>query len=142
MIQTQRCAAQFQCQRAAGKLHRRFVIAENAPAALDHSLFVRAKLHPRDRERVPFAESFQRGITGFELAGEDGQWKAANVLNYRKSKGKDGKENDTDYIDGAEIVLSSDEVAQPVKVRYMGQPRTSGTLYNEASLPLGPFEAK
>ena len=78
----------------------------------------------------------------FELAGEDGQWKAAKVLNYRKAKGKDGKENDTDYIDGAEIVLSSDEVAQPVKVRYMGQPRTSGTLYNEASLPLGPFEAQ
>jgi hypothetical protein len=29
-----------------------------------------------------------------------------------------------------------------VKVRYMGQPKTSGTLYNEASLPLGPFETK
>jgi len=25
-------------------------------------------------------------------------------------------------------------------VRYMGKPMTSGTLYNESSLPLGPFE--
>ena len=78
----------------------------------------------------------------FELAGADGKWQEAKVLNYRKQKGKDGKESDTDYIDGAEIVLSSDGVPEPVKVRYMGKPRTAGTLYNEASLPLGPFEAK
>ena len=43
---------------------------------------------------------------------------------------------------GAEIVLKSDAVAAPVKVRYLGQPRTSGTMYNEASLPLGAFETK
>ena len=46
------------------------------------------------------------------------------------------------YIDGANIVLSSESVPEPVKVRYMGKPRTTGTLYNEASLPLGPFETK
>ena len=78
----------------------------------------------------------------FELAGEDGDWKPAKVLNFRKNKGKDGKETDTDFIDGAEIVLFSEDVPEPVKARYMGRPRTSGTLYNEASLPLGPFAAK
>ena len=78
----------------------------------------------------------------FELAGADGQWKAAKVLNYRKGKDKKGDVVDTDFIDGANIVLSSDGVAEPVKVRYMGQPRTAGTLYNEASLPLGPFVSK
>ena len=78
----------------------------------------------------------------FELAGEDGKWHDAKILNYRKNKGKDGKENDTDYIDGPEIVVASEEVAEPKAVRYMGRPRTSGTLYNEASLPLGPFVAK
>ena len=78
----------------------------------------------------------------FELAGADGKWQGAKVLNYRKQKDKDGKESDTDYIDGAEIVLSSDGVLEPVKARYMGKPRTTGTLYNEASLPLGPFETK
>jgi len=78
----------------------------------------------------------------FELAGADGKWQPAKVVNYRKGKDKAGKETDTDYIDTPEIVLSSEAVPEPVKVRYMGQPRTSGTLYNEASLPLGPFEAQ
>ena len=78
----------------------------------------------------------------FELAGADGKWCDAKVVNYRQHKGGDGKEIDTDYIDGANIVLSSESVPEPVKVRYMGKPRTTGTLYNEASLPLGPFETK
>jgi sialate O-acetylesterase len=78
----------------------------------------------------------------FELAGEDGNWKPAKVLNFRKQKGRNGKMGDTDYIDGNTIVLSSKDVPNPVKARYMGQPRTFGTLYNEASLPLGPFETK
>ena len=77
----------------------------------------------------------------FELAGADGKWQPAKVVNYRQRKDKSGKDVDSDYIDGPEIVLASDAVAEPVKVRYMGQPRTAGTLYNEASLPLGPFEA-
>ena len=78
----------------------------------------------------------------FELAGEDGKWHAAKIDNYRKRKEKDGKESDTDYIDGTAIVLSSGEVPAPKAVRYMGKDRTSGTMYNEASLPLGPFEAR
>ena len=77
----------------------------------------------------------------FELAGEDGVWHPATILNYRKRKNSEGKETGTDFIDGPEIVLSSAEVSNPVKVRYMGKPLTSGTLYNEASLPLGPFES-
>ena len=85
-----------------------------------------------DRSRKP----------AFELAGADGKWQEAKVLNYRKQKGGDGKEIDTDYIDGPEIVLSSEAVPEPVKVRYMGKSRTAGTLYNEVSLPLGPFETK
>ena len=89
-------------------------------------------MYAPDRSRKP----------AFELAGADGKWQEAKVLNYRKLKGRDGKESDTDYIDGAEIVLSSDGVPEPVKARYMGKPRTTGTLYNEASLPLGPFETK
>jgi len=78
----------------------------------------------------------------FELAGADGKWHFAKIVNYRTEKGRNGKRSDTDYIDGPDIVLASDAVPAPVKVRYMGQHRTTGTLYNEASLPLGPFEAK
>ena len=77
----------------------------------------------------------------FEVAGTNGVWEAAKVVNWRQNKGKDGKTSDTDFIDGSQIVVKSGKVATPVKVRYMGKPRMAGTLYNQASLPLGPFEA-
>jgi len=73
----------------------------------------------------------------FELAGEDGNWRPAKIANFRMNGGKESY-----VIPGDTIVLSSDKVPAPKMVRYMGQPRTSGTLYNEASLPLGPFESK
>jgi len=78
----------------------------------------------------------------FEVAGADGAWQPAKIVNYRKGKDRQGKECDTDFIDGAQIVVASDKVAAPVKVRYMAKPRTAGTMYNEASLPLGVFETK
>ena len=78
----------------------------------------------------------------FELAGEDGEWQSAKIENFRKKINKEGVEVDTDFIDGPDIFLSCGAVPLPVNVRYMGKPRTSGTLYNEAALPLGPFECK
>lgn len=77
----------------------------------------------------------------FELAGDDGEWHPAVIVNFTKRTDKDGISCDTDFIDGPELVLKSEQVPAPVKVRYMGQPRTSGILYNEVSLPLGPFES-
>ena len=77
----------------------------------------------------------------FEVAGTNGVWTAAKIVNFRQQKGKDGKMNDTDFIDGSKIVLSAKDVPAPVKVRYMGRNRTAGTLYNQTNLPLGPFEA-
>ena len=68
----------------------------------------------------------------FELAGADGVWHPAAICNYVNK----------DYIHGDTIILSSAAVPSPVKARYMGKPLVSGTLYNEASLPLGPFETK
>jgi sialate O-acetylesterase len=83
-----------------------------------------------------YARDYSRS-PAFELAGKDGVWHAARIENFRK---RENNNLGTDFIDGPEIVLSSAEVSNPVKVRYMGKPLTSGTLYNEASLPLGPFE--
>ena len=77
----------------------------------------------------------------FELAGADGEWHPAVIVNFRKETDKDGNPRDTFFIDGPELVLTSEQVPDPARVRYMGQPRTSGILYNEASLPLGPFES-
>lgn len=73
----------------------------------------------------------------FEIAGKDGVWQKAKIVNFRKHNN-----NETDFIDGDTIILASDKVAVPVKARYMGKNRTMGTLYNEVSLPLGPFETK
>lgn len=83
-----------------------------------------------------YADNYSRNLP-FEIAGADGKWHPAVVTNFRKAK--NGKP--TEFIDGAKLVLKSDKVAEPKKVRYMGKPRTAGTLYNEASLPLGPFES-
>jgi len=73
----------------------------------------------------------------FELAGKDGKWHPAVLNNKICASG-----NQQGEIDGAELVLKADGVADPVRVRYMGQNRTCGTLFNEMSLPLGPFEAE
>lgn len=99
-----------------------------AKLAFDHvkSWYVYAPKHSR--------------AAAFELAGADGVWQSAKIVNFRQGKDRRGKDGDTDFIDGSEIVLVSEKVAEPVKVRYLGAPRTSGTLYNEASLPLGAFE--
>ena len=86
--------------------------------------------------------SFDNVKDWYVYAPDRSRWQPAKVENYRKGKGQGGAEVDTDYIDTPEIVLSSEAVPEPVKARYMGKARTAGTLYNEASLPLGPFETK
>lgn len=58
------------------------------------------------------------------------------------AKDKFGKPIVGDYIAGPVLELRSEAVPQPVKVRYLGEPRTMGTVYNQAALPLGAFEMK
>ena len=77
----------------------------------------------------------------FEVAGTNRVWAQAKIVNFRTVRYGDGRTDVTDFIDGPKIVVRSDKVSAPVRVRYMGKPLTAGTLYNEASLPLGPFEA-
>ena len=67
----------------------------------------------------------------FEVAGEDGEWKSAKLLNVARGG----------YVTGVELVVKSADVPVPVKVRYLVRPRTMGTVYNQMSLPLGPFSA-
>ena len=73
----------------------------------------------------------------FELAGKDGVWTAAKLVNEANRQPWQCGE-----IKGVDLVLEAEGVAEPVKVRYMGKDKTMGNLYNEASLPLGPFETK
>ena len=83
---------------------------------------------------------YNRSMTNnvpFEVAGKDGVWKEAKLVN---CGGKFDNWMTYALIEHPELHLKSDAVAEPVAVRYMGQNRTSGVLYNQATLPLGPFE--
>ena len=75
--------------------------------------------------------------TRFELAGADGVFKPAGIQNFVKGK-KGGRPRGR--IDGAEIRLKAEGVAEPVKVRYLHAEPWTGNVYNDADLPLGAFE--
>lgn len=61
-------------------------------------------------------------LRGFVVAGEDKQWKPAQAR-----------------IEGATVVVSSPDVAQPRAVRYAWENFPSCNLYNGAGLPASPF---
>ena len=61
-------------------------------------------------------------ISAFAIAGEDKKWKWANAK-----------------IEGNEIVVSNDEIADPVAVRYAWADNPKATIYNAAGLPAVPF---
>ena len=61
-------------------------------------------------------------LTGFQIAGADQQWKAAEAK-----------------VIGETVVISSPEVAQPVAVRYAWKDWPDYSLANGAGLPASPF---
>lgn len=61
-------------------------------------------------------------VKGFQIAGEDKQWKDAEAK-----------------IVGDRIVVSSPEVPQPVAARYAWKDWPDCNLYNSADLPASPF---
>ena len=77
----------------------------------------------------------------FEIAGDDGEYKPARVVNANNGaeKGEPWKTNGT--VKGKAIVLAAEGVASPTKVRYLFQRPWNGNLFATSGLPLGPFEA-
>lgn len=63
-------------------------------------------------------------LTGFEVAGEDGKYSAAEAR-----------------IDGASVVVSSSAAPKPVSVRYGWAANPTCNLANREGLPASPFEA-
>ena len=63
-------------------------------------------------------------LTGFEVAGVDGKYSAAEAK-----------------IDGTSVVVSSATVPAPVSVRYGWAANPSCNLFNKEGLPASPFEA-
>lgn len=73
-----------------------------------------------------FAEGLKgrdnQSVRGFELSGGDGLWHQAQV-----------------QIEGHRVVVWSNEVQHPVKVRYAWQPYTEANLVNGEGLPASTF---
>lgn len=67
--------------------------------------------------------SYYEKIRGFELAGKDKVFYPAEAKIKR----------------GGKIILQSDQVTQPVAVRYLFKDWVEGNLYNTAGLPVAPF---
>ena len=63
-------------------------------------------------------------LTGFEVAGTDGKYVAADAR-----------------IDGTSVIVSSATVPEPVSVRYAWAPNPICNLYNREGLPASPFQA-
>ena len=81
--------------------------------------------------------------SGFELAGADGVFKPAKILNFKpdyNSKGQLRRPNGV-LTGEREIVLAAEGVAAPAKVRYLAKTPFLPCFFNELNLPLGAFEA-
>ena len=75
--------------------------------------------------------------TSFELAGEDGVWRHAEVENFTKTAwSMDG------YIAAPEIVLKAKGVAKPRRARYLHEKGSRSNVYSDVCLPLLAFEVE
>ncbi len=78
--------------------------------------------------------------TGFEVAGDDGKFVPAKIVNLRMRKdGRSGKDVCDGNINGTTLTVKADGVDAPKKLRYMYSRPWFGCLYNEVNLPLGAF---
>ena len=90
------------------------------------------------------AESFyvynpDRSLTaGFEVCGKDGVWKPAKISNFKVTV-TDGKEYRFGTLEGKDIVVEAEGVAEPKKLRYLHSAPWFGSLYAESGLPVGAF---
>ena len=74
----------------------------------------------------------------FEVAGTNGVWRPARVLNVHTGVGSWAKYGN---IYSNTVIVASREVAEPVSVRYAWTKPWRNWLYNQVDLPLGTFSA-
>ena len=73
------------------------------------------------------------GAKGFEIAGPDGKFFPAVIVN-KNTKGT---------YSGSELIVRADGVTEPRAIRYLYSSPWTGSLYSfDSGLPLGPFEVK
>ena len=79
-------------------------------------------------------------VTPFEVAGADGVFKPAKIVNLQENKRRDGVIEYRGLIDGGpKLVVRAEGVDRPVRLRYCHSHPWLGTVYNEANLPLAAF---
>lgn len=76
---------------------------------------------------------------GFEICGEDGVWKPADIVNFRVTKDRKGREQRHGELDGRDVVVSAKGVSAPKRLRYLHSSPWYGALYSEVNLPVGAF---
>ena len=79
---------------------------------------------------------------GFEVAGEDGVWHRAWLVNANDGKRVSKPWDTVGRIAGRDLVVAADEVEKPTKVRYLYSSPWISALHAFSGLPLGPFEAE
>ncbi len=79
---------------------------------------------------------------GFEIAGANGVWHPARILNVDGGARTPVVWKTKGIVKGRDIILVSDKVEKPLKVRYLFQKPWVGTLFATSGLPLGPFQAE
>ena len=77
----------------------------------------------------------------FELAGADGVFKPAKIVNPLVTRDW-GKEQRNGELDGARVELEADGVVAPTVVRYLHSRPYDSNVFNESGLPLGAFSLK
>ena len=79
-------------------------------------------------------------ITPFEVAGEDGVFKPAQIENLVRTTFPNGRKEYRGMIKGgARLVVKAKGVEKPCRLRYCHSSPWLGTVYNEVNLPLGAF---
>ena len=99
----------------------------------------------RDAKSLYLYNEDRSNSNNFEIAGRDGKWKRASIVNIVPTRNAKGSVNyNSGEITGKDrnrIVLCAEGVTEPVQVRYMFASPLYGAVYNEVNLPLGPFKA-
>lgn len=94
----------------------------------------------RDAQRMYVYNDDRSLDANFELAGEDGKWHKAEIVNFVESKGKAGKISRNGLLPGNRVELVAEGVEAPKKVRHLYREPWKGALYSEFNLPVGVFE--
>lgn len=89
-----------------------------------------------------YVYNYEKGnpSVGFELAGTNGIWKAAKLVNVKMITNRHTKKPEfSGLVQGKELIVASDEVKEPVQLRYLHSSPWFGSIYSDRCLPLGAF---